>query len=403
MSRHTGGSLDVMGGIEKFIGNFAYQADTVPKRFRHPQLVDLHGKTEYAVPRADPSEVKFDAVMAVEHAAGDKPHQVIGFAGWNGRLWRPAADGAVTRFEDYKARFQGAWPKAEKGDFLQHLPPGCHNDPYLTSIEFDYAVRGQSSGLDTPMGTYDEAGFEGTITHTNRGDALRRKEAAARHVLVVGDEVYFAYPEPVWGCHMMKMRDLTSVTIDLTCPVPYADWRRYHHRRATNGQFVSEGKCFRLDRLEDAKAWVRATYGDVSVTVRGRVEAMDASFLAQDDVALTLRDMLPAVVSYGGQLGLYLSEAGATALNAVAAAARSITMYDNGLIDRYSPRLIEAVRVLQRDCTSRLFPPSERYSAKMTASIAADLLGRLDFELQLRSGLGIEDETALAAFALQAG
>jgi hypothetical protein len=221
-------------------------------------------------------------------------------------------------------------------------------------------------------------------------------EAASRHVLVVGDEVWFSAPEPMWACYMREINETVPSTSSssartenaLIRPIPAGPGTTITSWPAPDSGSTA---------FEQAKSWIRSTHGEVAVTVHGRIEAMNRAFVNQDDVGMVLRDRIPEILKYLSHCIHNLSAPGLAAWKKLSDASDSITRYDNGTIDADCPGLTAALRVLHRDCADGFFPPSDRYGTRTAASYIAKTLNRIDFELDLRSALAAEDTLALAA------
>jgi hypothetical protein len=331
----------------KFLGNFVYQADLIRPRHRTPERFDVVSQAEYELPVMTKADLVADAVVVrVPDGKGRLDH--MAFDGWNGALWSPLGTvtddhrptRAPTTLMDYRVGFRVNWLR----DSLFH----SHTDPLRRAYARELAPTERGR---VPQHAHDnkttviESDLAGTVSWSNRSDALRRHLDAARDLIVVDDAMYVRRDDPVWAVS----RDSHGRRAQLTIPKFWISSDSEVMPKSYDDNFLMYMDVFRADRAEFALR------GGIAAT--GEIISLDARFLSRDDDAWTLFCRLGVILTNAEVFFRTLPTAAVVAMKTVAEAFNSSSMWRLGPISERKQEILACMETLSGALASADCPP----------------------------------------------
>lgn len=259
----------------RILGRFAYNAITVKPGLRKPRRDVLFGVMVYDIAEISSAEAVSDAIVYEDILGHEKR-----LLGWDGRLWSPMrlnGDRGPTTIADLQASCQVVFPIGFGTD--NPIANGYFNlrNYGPTDLTFGDGLRDR-----------DEATFAGQVVSDERALAIRRFTEMSRKVILVDGAPYACRSEPHWRLN-------SSIPCIAMTDVPLS----------------AQSTGFRLDRLDDIRAYARETHhqheyqfvppsgarrgynrpirretaNPEALSVRGRLIAADPDFLVRDDLS----------------------------------------------------------------------------------------------------------------------
>lgn len=364
-------------------GRFRYQANAIPKGNRNVRRILVHAPILYEIETVDGSEVRRDAVRIRTHAGEE-----IAYAMHAGRLWRPANPDNPISLEDYR-RMAQSWPA-----MADRLPDRGfpEDDPIAHSHDFCDDIQWPSRG---GLALYNEEEFEGQLFLSDRDTTHGRYLNAARYVLLIDGEIYFAAPEPVWEASY-------DGAVQLLAP---QTWISHHHFfiPSEGHRSLAGWRLFAADRCEDAVAFATQIYPDSLHPIEGEVFTLAPDYAPPPTMSRTVQGSLYNLFRYDDLypgLVRHLSPTSFTALGALQAAAASLTTHSLGQLDRDPSALIEGLRSIVTDLDGKLIAEDRQRDRERLLESLRPVLQRADFEAARKPRLTEEDDVLIASAAL---
>jgi hypothetical protein len=372
----------------KFLGSFIYQADILRPRHRSPERFDVEATAEYEIPTLNKLDITADAVVVCVPNKKDRLDR-FAFDGWEGALWSPLDtvpdEGKPARspitLMDYRVGFRVNWVR----DSRLHY----HTDPLRRAYARRLAPtdRGSIPNYPSDKKTITESEIAGTITWSNRGDALRRHLDHARDLIVVDELMYVRRPDPVWAVS----RDSNGRRARLTVPQFFISSDSDVMPKSHDGRFLSNMNVFRADRATAALA--------DGIPASGEILALDERFLSRDDVAWSLYCRLGSILNNTELLFRALPAEAVSAMKAISDAFDASTMWNLTAISTRKLEIITHLTTLSLSISAASCPTkliSARDYALRGISNALEQCGTAP---NVESILHPDDEAGVASLA----
>jgi hypothetical protein len=371
-------------------GRFLYASDVIPKGNRNPRRALIHAPALFEIPTADTRDVETDALMIKARA-----HEQVSYALHEDRLYRPAkaARGQAMSLDLYR-RMLARWPSLRHGRAPEPTYLALHTDPIVHSYgphdvhHWPVISDPEERCKDFPV--YEEEDFKGRIVSSDRDTALRRYQRAARHVLLVNDEVLYRAIEPMWvvestGIHPMAL-------------TPGFEHGDYYAPEALG--LANLGNVFALHRLDDAKAWFTERHGNQDCQVDGEILRHCPSYRPEPALTRPLQGSLSDVLRAIDSNRKYLGAESYAAWGRLRAAGASVESYDLGELVRSPIPLVADIVSVMNDLEERFLPKAaERFRSDIKDE-SSMLRERARFERDRSPTLTEEDDLSIAAASL---
>lgn len=329
----------------KFLGSFIYQIDILRPRHRSPERFDVEATAEYEIPTLSKFDLMADAVVVRIPNEKDRLDR-IAFDGWEGALWSPLDtvldEGKPARtpitLADYRVGFRVNW--------VRDSPLHYHTDPLRRAYARRLAPTDRGSIPNYPVDkrTIAETGLNGTITWSNRGDALRHHLAQARDLIVVDGLMYVRRLDPVWAVS----RDSNGRHARLTVPQFFISSDSDVMPKSHDGRFLSNMNVYRADRAATAMA------GGIPAT--GEIVALDERFLSRDDAAWSLYCRLGSILSNAELLFRALPVEAVSAMKAISDTFDASSMWNLAPISARKIEIVTHLTTLSRSIAAANCP-----------------------------------------------
>lgn len=324
----------------KFASDFIYQADVKVPRGRTARRVDVIGRHEFSLQRLDRHEVDPDAVVI----RTDTRRQPLHMSGWDARLWMPmesprllASDKSVPL--DVRRLAEGCvYDPSARHSFLRE-------DPMMLGNRFSVGRLAPHSKFDPERGhTIREADFAGKLLWSNKADAVRRYEAAAQNLIVVGETVFCHVHAPCWatvsGDDAHTFLSVPSYIVN--------DDKDVFPMCGVSGMLHLE--TFGLLHSD------RATGGTSGRPLKGEVLSFDPTYVERDELAWTLYPRLWFLRAHGQKFFDWLSADGVRSLKVLTDLWRNTDFHDLSPITRGRYEIMSHVSVLADELSHRPMP-----------------------------------------------
>jgi hypothetical protein len=360
----------------KFLAPFAFTATVIPRGTRKPRREVLFSTTEFEIPDLSPSDDLTNEAISIT-AARDNAGEAerVSFAGYDGKLWSPL------RVPTYI----GGSHKSDVASFLRTCVstyPACARTDNPLSAGYDddnYGPRELPRNDGNAMlELHHEDRYDGKILDVSqRTAAIERYRARARDLIRVGDDIYVRRPEPCWETDN-----------------PIAPTALYLRARPS----WIEAHRFRLDRLDDAQAWIRSSYRG-QFPVAGEIHQFDPAFLSRDDVSHFLTGHLRPLIDKAAVYLPYLDASAVMAWHRLTQFKDQIGAHrDAPFPAAIEPTLADLHRLRDALAAARLPGSYLATHESLLRDVVTPLFRRLDFEAarRPRPSLDAADEDALA-------
>jgi hypothetical protein len=356
----------------KFLASFAFTAQVLPRGSRKPRRDVLFSTAEFEIPDLSPSDLVHDAVSVTAARNMDGTAERVSFAGYDASLWSPLR---------VRPTYAGPY-KSDVRNFLKTClstyPANPRNDnPLSDAFDEIYSPR-DLPPRDNVLERNHEDRYDGKVLDvSSRTAAIERYRTKARDLIRVDDDIYVRRPEPCW-----ETENATAPVLSLRVR---PTWLEHAHR-------------FRLDRLDDAQAWIRSRYRG-QFPVSGEIHHLDPTFLARDDLSHFLTGHLRPLIEKSTDYLPYLDSSAVMAWHRLAQT-KDQTGYRR---DAAFPAPLDAALVdLHRLCdalTAARLPGSYLTSHEdLLRDTLTPLRRRIDFESarRPRPALDVVDEDAVS-------
>lgn len=329
-----------MASSISFVGDFIYQGDVKVPRGRKSRRLDIIGRHEFSLPLLDRSEVDPDAV--VMRAWPGK--QVTHMTGWNGRLWLPM-EAPRRLFSDKPVPLD-----------VKRLAEGCvfdpgarhsflREDPMLLGNRFSAGRVAPHSNFQPKKGTtVKEAEFSGRLLWSNKPEAIRRYEAAARNLIVIGQTVYCHAHAPCWVVNPDQGAP-TFLTIPSYLVTDVMD-------------VVPQCGVYQMSRLE--------TFGlnnrDQAIAlssdrrIEGEVIAFDPAYAERDEIAWRLYPRIEVLKHHGRRFVDFMTPDGAHSLKVLTDLWREADFHDLSRFTQCRPEILAHLALVADELKHRPMP-----------------------------------------------
>lgn len=377
-----------MSDRTKFLGLFVHQIDLIRPRHRSPERFDVVAVAQYDIPTLSKADLTADAaVVRVPNSKGRLDR--FAFDGWNGALWSPLDtvpdEGKPARtpitLMDYRVGFHVNWVR----DSRLHY----HTDPLRRAYARRLAPTDRGSIPNYPVDkkTIAESDIEGTITWSNRGEALRHHIEHARDLIIVDDVMYVRRLDPIWAVS----RDSKGCQALLTVPQFFITSDSDVMPQSHDGRFLSNMNVFRADRAA-------AALGD-GIPATGEIVSLDERFLSRDDVAWSLYCRLGTILNNAESLFRIMPTDAVAALKSISATFEASSMWHLAPISARKVEIIAHLTTLSRaiftaNCPTKLI--STRDYALRGISNAIEQCGTVP---NTETVLHPDDEASVASLA----
>lgn len=376
----------VMPPTTQIAGRFIYAADVVPKGNRNPRRALIHATALFDIPTAD-EDIERDALV-VTTPREEKP---VSYALHGGRLYRPAmaARGQPVSLDLYR-RMLARWPELAHIKTSNATGLALHSDPIAHSYgpndvhQWPSIRDPDDRHRDFPM--FAEEDFQGRILSSDRDVARQRYERAARHVLLVGNEIHYRAIEPMWAVSSIGVQLVTPAQgfQSLNCYQPENLGRTELHR------------MFGLHRLDDAKAWFAKHHDAQPCLIEGKIVRPCSGYDPEPVLARSLQGTLHSMLRSIEQNRDYLGSGSYAAWGRLRQAAASIEPYDLGELGRAPDALVDDLKTIAKDLDGHFMPRLAKHYASDFSEALSQLQVRISFELGRRQILSEEDDLSLA-------
>lgn len=373
--------------IAKLPGRFRYRADAIPKGHRVARRILLHAPALYEIQAVDAADVKAEAVRVRTYAGNE-----VSYTLYDGRLWRPANPANPVSLADY-ARMVETWPtQDEQTSSIHNRQPdprklAQRTDPIAFSHDYRDDVQWPSRGDFT---LHAEEDFQGRIVTSDRRTALPRHQAAARHVLLIGGEIHFAAPEPVWDAGYGGIVRLVA---------PRVGMNHYDHYALKDSDYhgLSGYRMFAPGRRDEALAFAAIIEPDRPHPIEGEVLALDSEFAPPPVMARSIQSCFYGLFrSEFEKLFRHLSPDSIAAFGALQGAAATLTSHSLGDLERDPTALVSGLRSILADMNGFTIPDNMHYQQRYVRNAIEPVLQRADFEDTLKPRLTPEDDRSLS-------
>lgn len=347
----------------KFLTSFAFTAQVLPRGSRKPRREVLFSTAELEIPDLAASDLVHDAVLITTAAStGGRPGDRVSLAGFDGKLWSPL---------QVRPTYAGPY-KSDVANFLKTcrstFPAAPRNDNPLSAC-FDDDIFGPP---DTPRNDDDNAMLERhhedrydgkVLDMSQRTAAIERYRARARDILHVEGAIYVRRPDPFW-----ETENLIAPSLSLHAR---ASWLEYTHR-------------FRLDRLDDAQAWIRSRYRG-QFPVSGEIHRIDTAFLSRDDLSHFLCGHLRRLLTKAAEFLPYLDSAAVLAWHRLAQSKDKMdSRRDAPVPAALGTTLVDIHRLRDALESARLPGSYLAMHESLCRDVLTPLINRIDFEIARR-------------------
>jgi hypothetical protein len=331
-----------LGSSVKFIGDFVFQADLKVPRGRTARRVDVIGRHEFTLHRLDRDEVDQDAVVI----RTDTNKQPLHMSGWDGRLWMPMESPRL-RPSDKPAPLD-----------VRRLAEGCvydpnashsflREDPMMLGNRFSVGRLAPHRKFDPERGhTIREVDFTGKLLWSNKVEAVRRYEAAAQNLIVIGETVFCHVHPPCWAT-------VTGDDAHTFLSVPsyiVNDDKDVFPMCGSSGMVHLE--TFGLLNFD------RAAGGASGRPVKGEVVSFDPAYAARDEFAWALYPRLWFLRAHGQKFFDWLSADGVQSLKVLTDLWRNTDFHDLSPITRGRHEILSHVSLLADELRHCPLPPT---------------------------------------------